>query len=74
MFRDSSADWNVSCADEYVVQILLLSLHVAGRFKNTAASAPTQTSQDATGEQRMECVFAEMHTHIHRNIVHILKV
>ena len=45
-------DSNVSCADEFVPQIL--PLWVAGGFKNTAASAPTQTSQDATGEQRLE--------------------
>ena len=61
----SSADSNVSCANEFVAQIL--PLWVAGGFKNTAASAPTQTSQDATGEQRLGVwgMLGNTHTHAH---------
>lgn len=64
---NSSADSNESCADEFVAQIL--PLWVAGGFKNTAASAPRQTSQDAAGEQRLEVwgMLGDTLTHNHRH-------
>lgn len=59
----SLADSNESCADESVAQNLPLG--AAGGFKNTAAaSAPTQTSQDATGEQTVGvCVWDMLETY-----------
>lgn len=63
---NSSADSHVFQADAFMAHIL--PLWVKGQFKNTAASAPTQTSQNATGaELDMWGMLGNTHTHTHAN-------